>query len=97
LPTTCLQCRSLHRSFLSVADDLPAALLAASLVSFSRRRLARYVARCIPRFFLLPTTCPPCRSLHRSFLSLADVLFAALLAVPLVSLTGQPLGRGAAS
>jgi hypothetical protein len=44
---------------------------------------------------VFPAT-PLRRSLHRSFLSLADVLFAALLAVPLVSLTGQPLGRGAA-
>jgi hypothetical protein len=95
LLTSCPPRRSLHRSFLSPSDVLPAAPLAESLVSFSGRRLARRAARSLRRSFLL-TSCPPRRSLHRSFLSLVDVLPAAPLAASLVSLTGQPLARVAA-
>jgi hypothetical protein len=96
LPTGCPTRRSLNRSFLSLADTLPAVPLGESLVSFSFRRLARHSARCILRFFLLQMPCPWRHSLNRSFLSLADALPAAPLRVPLVSLTGQPLSRDAA-
>jgi hypothetical protein len=95
LSMTCPPCRSLHRSFLSLADDIPAVPLAASLVSFSCRRLACRAARCITRFSLLPTSCPPCRSLHRSFFSLADVLPAAPLAELLVAFSCRLLARRA--
>jgi hypothetical protein len=40
--------------------------LTGSLISFAGRRFARQIAH----FFLSPTTCSPCRSLDRSFLSL---------------------------
>jgi hypothetical protein len=45
---------------------------------------------------LISLTHPPRTILDRSFLSLADALTAAPLAVSLVSLTGQPFARGAA-
>jgi hypothetical protein len=88
--------RSLHRSFLSLANDLSAAPLAASLVSFSSRRLARRAVRCIVGFFLSSMFCPQRRSLHRSFLSLANVLPAAPLAASLVSFSSRRLARRAA-
>jgi hypothetical protein len=100
LATSCPPRRALHRSFLSLADILPAVSLAASLVSladvlpaapldaplvsFCCRRLARRSARCIACFFLSSTFCPPRCSVHRSFLSLVDVLPAAPLAASLV-------------
>jgi hypothetical protein len=104
LSTSYLPCRLLHRTFLSLVDVLPAALLTAWLVSFSCRRLARHAvhsqarslccghlsrhaARCIARIFLLPTSFPLCRSLDRSFLSLADGFPAAPLAALRVSVT----------
>jgi hypothetical protein len=87
LPMTYPPRRSLHHSFVSLADFLPAVPLVAYLVSFTRRRLARRAARCVTRFFLLLTSCAPRLSLHRSFLSLADTLPAAPLAEPLVSLS----------
>jgi hypothetical protein len=91
LPTTCPPCCSLNRSFLSLADDLPAAPLAASLVLFTRSGLPRRAARCIARFFHLPTSCPLCRSLYRLFFPLVDDLPPALLAAPLVSFTRRGL------
>jgi hypothetical protein len=54
-PTSCPSRRALNRSFLSLADDLPAVPLAGSLVASTRRRLARRAARCIARLFLLTT------------------------------------------
>jgi hypothetical protein len=72
-PTTHPPCRLLNRSFLSPADDTPAAPLTESLVSSSRRRHARRAAYWIARFFLPPTTRPPRRLMNRSFLALADV------------------------
>jgi hypothetical protein len=96
LSTSCLPRRSLYRSFLSLADVLPVSLHAVSLVSDTRRRVARRTAPCIARFFLLPTSCPPRRSLYHSFLSLADVLLAAPLAVSLVSFSCRRLARSAA-
>jgi hypothetical protein len=81
---------------LSLVDILSAALFAASLVSFSRRRHARRGGHCIALFFLLTTPWPPGCSLHRSFLSLADVLHALSLAESLLSLTCRCLARGAA-
>jgi hypothetical protein len=74
-----------HRSFLSLADILPAARYAGSLVSFTRRDFPRCAARCIVCFLHSLRSFPPCRSLHRSFLSDADVLPAAPLAVSLVT------------
>jgi hypothetical protein len=87
--------RSLHRSFLSLADVLPAAPLPESPVSLSRRRLARRAARGIARSFLLPTSGPPRPSLNRSFLFLADTLPAAPLAASLVSFSCRRLARSA--
>jgi hypothetical protein len=83
------------RSFLSLADILPTAPLAVSLVSLTGQPLARGAARCIARCFLLLTSLPPRQSLHRSFLSPDEAPPAEPLAVSLVSLTGQPLARGA--
>jgi hypothetical protein len=88
--------RSLHRSFLSLVDVLPAAPLAESLVSFSCRRHARRAARSVARFFLLSTSCPPRRSLNRSFLSLVDATPAAPLAASLVSVSCRRVARCAA-
>jgi hypothetical protein len=45
LLTACPARRSLHRLFVLLVNVLPAASLAASLVSFTRRRLARRAAR----------------------------------------------------
>jgi hypothetical protein len=78
--TPCPPRRSLHGSFLYPADAMPAAQLVASLFSSTCRRLARGATRCIARFFLPPTSCPPRRSLNRSFLALADTLPAVPLA-----------------
>jgi hypothetical protein len=47
--------RSLSRLFFSPANLLPAAPLAESLVSFSRRRHAGHATRCITRFCLQPS------------------------------------------
>jgi hypothetical protein len=91
----CPPCRSQYRSFLSVADVLPAAPLAAALVSFSCQRFARRAVRCIARFFFLSTSCPQRRSLHHSFLCLDNGLPAAPLAVPLVSFSCQGFARRA--
>jgi hypothetical protein len=88
--------RSLHRSFVSLAEDMTAAPLAASLVSFSSGRLARGAARCNGRFIFLSTSFPPRRSQHRSFLSLADVSPAAPLAVSCVTFACRRLARRAA-
>jgi hypothetical protein len=66
--------RSLNRSFLALADTLPAVPLAESLLSSSCRHLARRAAGVIAVFFLLPTPYPPRRLLHRSFPPLADFL-----------------------
>jgi hypothetical protein len=79
----------MYRSFLSPADVLPAIPLDVSLLSCSRRRLARRAAPCIACFFLLPTSCPPYRLLNRSFLSLADVMPAAPLAASGVTILGN--------
>jgi hypothetical protein len=87
--------RWLYRSFLSPADATSAAQLAASLVSFSRRRQACRATRFIARFFLYPTPCSPRHSLHRSFLSLADALPAVPLAASLVSFTRRRHARAA--
>jgi hypothetical protein len=84
LLTSCPPRCSLHSSFLCLVDVLPTAPLAAQLVSFSCQRFARRAARCITCFFLLLTSCPLRRSLHRSFLSLADILPAVPPAVSLV-------------
>jgi hypothetical protein len=94
-PTLTQQHRSLHHSFLFPADVFPAAPLAASLVSFPCQRSARCAARCVARFFLLSTFFPPRRSTRRSFLSVADVLPAAALAVSLVSFSCQGFARRA--
>jgi hypothetical protein len=64
-PSRCL----LIRSFLSPADETPAAPLAASLVSFSRRRHASGATRCIARFFVWLTPCLRRRSVYRSFVA----------------------------
>jgi hypothetical protein len=89
----CLPCHSLRRSFLPLVDALPATPLAASLDSFTRRCHARRAARCIARFFRWSTSCPPRRSLRRSFLSLVDVLPAAPLAASFVSFARRYLAR----
>jgi hypothetical protein len=86
---------SLHPLFPLLVNDFPAAPSAASLVSVSCRRHARRAARCIARFILLSTSCPPRRSLHRSFFSLADVLPAAPLAELLVAFSCRLLARRA--
>lgn len=62
LSTSCPPRGSLHHSFLSLVDGLPAAPLARSLLSFACRRLARLAAHLIARFFRLSTACPPRRS-----------------------------------
>jgi hypothetical protein len=93
---SCPPCRSLRRSFLSHAVVFPAAPLAASLLCFSSRRLARRAARCIARLFLLPTPCPPRRSLNRCFVSLDDALPSAPLAESLVSFSRGRHARRAA-
>lgn len=85
--------RWLHRFFLSLVDILPAAPLAVSRVSFTRRRFAHRTARCIARFFfveVLPV------SLYCLLVSLIDVLPAAWLAASLVTLTSRRLARHAA-
>jgi hypothetical protein len=87
----------LYRSILSLADDLPAVPLPASLVSFCCRRLACRAARCISRFFLSPTSCPLRRPLHRTFLSIADDLPAVPIAASLVSFSSRPAALFAAS
>jgi hypothetical protein len=93
LSTSCPLLRSLHRLILSVVDVLPAAPLAASLVSFPRRRLARCSAPCIARLFLVHTSAsPPRRSRNPSFLSVVEVFPAVPLAVSLVSFTRRQLG-----
>jgi hypothetical protein len=74
-----------HRSFFSLFDVLPAALFAASIVSFSCRRIARRAAGCMARLSQWSTSISPRRSLRLSFLSLADVLRAVPPATPLVS------------
>jgi hypothetical protein len=88
--------RSLHRSFLSPADATLAVPLTVSPVFLTGQPLAGGEARCIARFFHLPTCWPPCRSLYRSFLSHADVLPAASLAVSLVSFAYRRHARRAA-
>jgi hypothetical protein len=61
-----------------------------------RGSLHRCAARCIARFFLLRRSRALCPSLHRSFLSLVDVLHAALLAKSLVLFPRPQLARRAA-
>jgi hypothetical protein len=75
---------------------LPAAPLPESLVSFSRRRLARCTARSIACFFPRSTSSPPRRWQHRWFLSLIDVLPAAPLSASHVSFSCQWLACRAA-
>jgi len=77
----------LNRWFLSFVDDLPAALLAALLVCFPDRHLPHRAAGSIAGFFLSSTPCPPRRSLHLTFLSLANGLPAAPLAASHVPFT----------
>jgi hypothetical protein len=88
--------RSRNRSILSHTDVLPAAPLAASLVSFTCPPLASRAARCFSCFFLLSLSCQPRRSLNRLFPSLADDLSAAPLAALAVSFTSRGVSRGAA-
>jgi hypothetical protein len=95
VPTFCPPCRWLYHLFRSLVQVLPAAPLAASLVCFFCRRLAFRAARCITRFCLLLTSCAPRRMLNRSFVSLAVVLSAALLAASLVSFPCGLLARRA--
>jgi hypothetical protein len=94
--TSCSPRRSLRRLFLSLRDILPAAPLAVTLVSFTCRRLARRAAHCVACFFHSSSSCSPRRSLHCPFLSLFDVLHAALLAKSLVTFTRRHLARRAA-
>jgi hypothetical protein len=82
--------------FFSPVNSLPAAPLAESLVSFSFRRLDRRAARCIARFFLLPTPRVPCRSLYRLFFSPVNLLHTAPLAESLVSFSFPRLAHRAA-
>jgi hypothetical protein len=86
----------MNRRFLSPADDTHAVPLAESLVSFSRRSLARHGARCVTCLFLLTMSYPPRRSLNRSFLSLADALPGAPLVVSFVCFSRRRIDRGAA-
>jgi hypothetical protein len=74
LRTSCPPRCSLNRSFLPIAFVLQDALLAASLVSFDRRHLARRALRGIAHL-------TPRHSLHHFFFSLVDVLPTAALAV----------------
>jgi hypothetical protein len=75
---------------------LPAALLAASLVSFACRRLARRATHCVTCFFPLSTSYPPRRLLHPLLLSLGDFFPVAPLTESLVSFASPRLARRAA-
>jgi hypothetical protein len=92
ISTSCPPRRSLHLVTLLI-NVWHAAPLAASHVSFSCQQLARRAARFIACFFLLPTTFPPRRSLHRLISSLVDVWPSALLAASLVSFACHCLDR----
>jgi hypothetical protein len=85
----------LHRVFLSLVDVLPAAPLAASLVSFSCRWLSRRATRCIASFFHPSTSYLPCHSQYRLLLSLVDVLLVTPLNASLVSFPHRCLARAA--
>jgi hypothetical protein len=62
------------------------------LACFPHWRLARRAARCIACYVNQSTSCPPCRWLHRLFLSLVDVLPDATLSTSLVlTLVRTPL------
>jgi hypothetical protein len=80
---------------LSLVDDLPTVPFAASLVSFTRRRLGRRAARSIACSFHASTSYPPCRLLHRLLLSLVDVLPAKPLTESLVYFACRRLPRRA--
>jgi hypothetical protein len=71
--------------FLSPADNMPAASLAESLVSSSRRPHAHCAACRIARFFHVSISYPPYHTLNCSFLAVDDHTPTALLAESLVS------------
>jgi hypothetical protein len=88
----------LHRLFVLLVNVLPAASLAASLVSFLRRRLACRATHCVAHFSWLSTSCPLRCLLDRLFLSLVDLFSAAPLrrSLDLSSLLHRRLVRRAA-
>jgi hypothetical protein len=94
LPTSCPHRRLLDCFFALLVDVLTAALLAGSLVCFTRRCLARR-APCRITPFLLLTSCLPRRTMNRTFL-FVYVLPASPLATSLVSFTCRRVARIAA-
>jgi hypothetical protein len=95
----CRPRRSLYPSLFFLAGDvlaaMPAAPLAALLVSLDSRRLVRRAVRCFAAFFLLLTSCAARRSLSRSFLSIAEILPTTPLAESLVAFDCRRLGHRA--
>jgi hypothetical protein len=91
-----MPCSSQYRLFLLLGDFRTVALLAALLDSVTRGRLARRAVRSVVCLILLPTSLPPCRSLHRTFHSLVEVSTGAPLAASLVYFSYRRLARRAA-